>query len=211
MNSANDLSKVKDWINQVYYEACLETDAIVTTATMTLTAGTASYTFPSQVLRIKEMFVTPVGGSELAPLQMTTLDYILRRRQASGGVAVDQGYTQYYALIGINDFEVYPTPANADTLTIWYVSQPTALSANSDTPVLEEPYGSKLLEYGALAEAADLKGDPSEQEYRQLFELWKQKYRAHLTRKRGAQPGQFNLFPTFQFPPHDPSTDWRIW
>ena len=26
LDSTNDLSKVKDWINQVYYEACIETN-----------------------------------------------------------------------------------------------------------------------------------------------------------------------------------------
>ena len=95
---------------------------------MTLTANTPSYTLSSSILRIKEMYVTPVGGSQSAPLQKTTLDYILRRRQAAGGISGSNGYVTHYALIGINDFEVYPTPANADVLTIWYVALPTALS-----------------------------------------------------------------------------------
>lgn len=174
---------------------------------MTLTANTASYTLSSTIFRIKEMYVTPAGGVQSQPLQRTTLDYILRKRQAGGGQATATGYTTHYALVGLNDFEVYPTPNSADVLTIWYVGLPTALSANTDVPILQEPYASKLLEYGALAEAADLKGDPSEQEYRQLYELWKGKYRAHLTRKQGSQPGQFLMFPGSTFPPHDPSTD----
>ena len=186
---------------------CVELEANITTTTMTLTSGTASYTLDASISRIKEMFVTPVNGVLTGPIELTTLDYIIRKRQAAGGVPTATGYVTHYALLGINDFEVYPTPQAADVLTIWCVKLPTALSGNTDVPILQEPFASKLLEYGALAEAADFKGDPSEQEYRQLFETWKQRYRSHLTRKRGGQPGQFNMFPGRNYPPHDPSMD----
>lgn len=178
-----------------------------TSTTLSLVAGTANYTLSSTILRIKEMYVTPVGGAQSQPLQLATLDYILTRRQASGGASANRGYVTHYALLGVNDLEVYPTPSSADTVTIYYVGLPTALSANGDISILQEPYSSKVLEYGALAEAGDFKGDPATDQWRQLYEIWKQKYRAHLNRKRGAQPGQFNMFPTGAFPPHDPSTD----
>lgn len=171
-----------------------------------MVANQATYTLPSTIARIKEMYVTPVGGLASGPILMTTLDEILTRRRALGGATLG-GYITHYALLGSNDLEMYPTPASADVVTIYYVGLPTALSSGTDVPVIQEPWASKLLEYGALAEAADWKGDPSEQEYRQLFEVWKQKYRGHLTRKMGAQPGQFNFFPSRPFRPHDPSTD----
>jgi hypothetical protein len=77
---------------------------------MTLTAGTSSYTLPSAVLRIKEMYVTPVGGVQQPPLIQTTLDEILRKRQAGGGTAIATGSVTHYALLGLTEFEVYPTP-----------------------------------------------------------------------------------------------------
>jgi hypothetical protein len=153
------------------------------------------------------MYVTPVGGVQSRPLRLATLEQILTWRQAGGGTAVANGTVEYYALVGLNQIEFYPTPGAADTLTIWAVKAPTALSANGDTPILPEPYASKVLEYGALAEAADFKGDPSEQEYRQLFEVWKGKLRTHLTRRSGTQPRQFGFVPSGVYPPHDPSTD----
>lgn len=212
LDSTADLSKVKDWINQVYADVCVTTEANVTSATMTLTASTNSYTLPSNVSRIKEMYVTPVGGVQSLPLVQVDLDFILRRRQSTAGVAFTNGSVMWYALVGLNDFEVYPTPANADVITIYYVALPTALANNTDVPILPEPYASKLLEYGALAEAADFKSDPQEQEYRALYERWLQKFRAHLTRKQGMQPGQFRVIPDVStWPPHDPSTDIREW
>jgi hypothetical protein len=207
LDSTNDLSKVKDWVNQVYAQAVEETEANVTLATMSLTANSYSYTLPSGILRIKSMVVTPVGSTVSAPLQSTTLDYILRRRQSAGGATALGGYVSHYALLGLNDFEVYPTPASADSLTIYYVAAPTALSADADVTIFPEPFATKILEYGASAEGADFKGDPSESEYRALYDQWIMKLRSHMTRKRGGQPGQFNLFPGAAYPPHDPSTD----
>lgn len=209
MDSTNDLSKVKDWINQVYADAVIETEANITSATMDLTAGDYSYTLPSGISRIKQMIVTPVNGTPSWPLIMTSLDDILRRRQAGGGQATATGSTTHYAVLGLTEFEVYPTPASNDTITVYYLALPAALSADADTPILPEPYASKVLEYGALAEAADFKSDPQEQEYRALYMQWVAKLRAHLTRLGGGQPGQFEIFRSFNFPPHDPSADVR--
>jgi hypothetical protein len=197
---------VNAWINQAYFDACVDTESIVTSSTMAVTANVSSYTLPSAVARIKQMFVTPVSGSQSGPIQLTTLEQILAKRR-SQGTAIQGGYITHYAMLGADDFEVYPTPGSADTITIYYVGLPTALSADSDLPVIQEPWASKLLEYGALAEAGDWKGDPTGPEWRQIFELWKQRYRAHLTRKMGGQAGQFTMFPSGAGRPHDPSTD----
>lgn len=211
LSSANDLTRVKDWINQVYADACLTTEVNVTSSTMTVTTGSYSYTLPSQVMRIKEMVITPVGSSVSAPLRQTTLDEILRRRRASGGTQSYGGYVTHYALLGVNDFEVWPTPQNADTITIYYVAAPTALSGDADTPILPEPFASKVLEFGALAEAADFKGDPAGPQWASEYQQWLQKLRTHLTRKMGGQPGHFNVWDERVFPPHDPSADVRFW
>lgn len=210
-STTSDVSKAKDWINQVYSEICVETEANQTSATMSMTANSYSYTLPAAVARIKAMFVTPSGGVQQLPLQKISLDKILRLRISSGGAATASGSSQYYAVLGLTEFEVYPTPTAADVITVYYVAQPTALSGDTDVSILPEPYSSKLLEYGALAEAADFKGDPSESEYRQMYQTWRIKFIEHLNRAKGGMVEGLEFIPDIGYPPHDPSTDAPWW
>jgi hypothetical protein len=183
-----DLPKVKDWLNQVYFQAAVETEAISGEATMAMTAGVGSYVFPAAVARIRQMAVQPAGSTQFsAPLILTTLDEILQRRQSG-----QSAQATHYTLVGINGLEVWPTPSAADMITVYYVSYPIALSAAGDVPVFEEPYASKILEFGALAEAGDFKGDPATAGWAADYTDWMGRYRAHLERKRGIIPGQFH-------------------
>jgi hypothetical protein len=59
-------------------------------------------------------------------------------------------------------------------------------------PILEEPYASKLLEYGALVDAGDFNGDPSTQGWQADYDTWLARYVQHLDRKQGVIPGQFH-------------------
>jgi len=188
-----DLPKVKDWVNQAYFQAAVETEAISTTSTMALTAGSASYLLPAGVARIRQMALKPAGSTQFnAPLILTTLDEILQRRQSGLDAQTAGPYTTHYTVVGINGLELWPTPAAADVITIYYVSYPTVLAANGDVPVFEEPYASKIIEFGALAEAGDFKGDPATAQWAADYSDWMNRYRQHLQRKRGVIPGQFH-------------------
>jgi hypothetical protein len=159
---------------------------------MSCAAGSYSYTLPAQVARAKQMQIRPYGSTLLnAPLIRTTLDELMQRRQA-GGDAPRAGQATHYALLGISDFELWPTPAAADTILTYFAMFPTPLAANTDVPILEEPYASKLLEYGALVDAGDFNGDPSTQGWQADFDTWLTRYLAHLDRKQGVIPGQFH-------------------
>jgi hypothetical protein len=191
LDPALDGQRIKDWINQTYTRVCVETEAIVSTAVMGCTSGAYSYTLPAQVARAKQMQVRPYGSASLnAPLIRTTLDELMQRRQAGGDAP--SGQASHYALLGISDFELWPTPAAADAILVYFVEFPAPLAANSDRPLLEEPYASKLLEFGALVDAGDFNGDPSTQSWQSDFDTWMGRYTAHLDRKQGVIPGQFH-------------------
>jgi hypothetical protein len=193
LDPVNDVQRIKDWINQTYTRVCLETEAIVNYATLTCSAGAASYTFPTQVARVKQIQPQPYGSSQFnKPLIRTTLDEIIERRQQGGDAMQSGNAPTHYAILGINAFELWPTPAAADTLWLYYVLFPTPLVAPTDVAVLEEPYASKLLEFGALVDAGDFNGDPSTQSWQADYDTWSQRYADHLERKQGIIPGQFH-------------------
>lgn len=206
LDATADLPRTKDWINQVYSQVCVENEVIVTSSNISLTAGTAGYDLSGQatIARIKGAFVTS-GGVVYTPLKQVSLDAILKARQASGGVPTSQSTPEVYALAGYKTLEVYPTPAAADTLTIYAVNFPTALAADANVPVIQEPWGSKLLEYGALVEAADFKADPALERYEQKFAEWTMKFRTHLNLRKGL-PTQAEFVDGRTYPPHDRAT-----
>jgi hypothetical protein len=206
-----DLQKVKDAINKVYTNVVVETEADVTVATTTVTAGTDSYTLPTGISRIKSMYVTPVGGIASKPLRRITLDQLIAYRSAAAGPAASNGWIWAYCILGLNEFEVYPKPQSADTLTIYYSIRPTPLSADSDVPILPEPYATECLVYGASADVAQFTGDPDMSWYQQLSDDSKARLRTHLNRLTGRITGQFNVQDDRIFPPHDPSVDIRDW
>ena len=123
------------------------------------------------------------------------MDELLRMRMTGGGAATTTGSVQYYALNGNNLIDFYPTPGAADTVTMYYLRLPTTLAQPTDVPEIDEPFASKMLEYGACAEAADYKRDPSEQEYRALFQDWVHQFKAHLNRKEGGVAKQIPVYP----------------
>ena len=187
----------------------METEALATVATSTLTAGTNSYTLPSGISRLKTVIVTPVGGFQTRPLLRWSVDKMLTMRSAAAGPGTNNGSVYAYAVVGLNELEVYPTPQSADTVTFYYTKIPTVLAGDTDIPVIPEPYATECLVYGASADLAQFTGDPMMSFYQQLFEDSKQRFRAHLTRLRGRLTDQFEIQDDKLWPPHDPSVDVR--
>lgn len=196
LDATADLQRVKDWLNQVYTHVCVETEANATSATMNLTAGSASYTLPAAVARIKSMYLVPAGQpatvGEQPPMTRTTFDDIELKRQSGGLLQQAGSYSTHYALQGISALDFWPTPAAVDVVTINYAAFPTPLSSNTDVPILEEPYASRVLEYGALIHAGEFKGDPQTPKWEASFGEWMGRYLHHLDVKQGDMPGTFH-------------------
>lgn len=209
LDPTNDTAKVKDAVNQAYYQVVVETEAYPAIATTTLTPGTNSYTLPSAISRLKSVNVTPVGGFATRPLLRISIDRMLAYRSAAAGPGTNNGTVYSYCLLGLNELEVYPSPQNADTLTFYYTQRPTALSGDTDVPIIPEPYATDCLVYGAQARVAQFSGDPDLGYYQQLFNDSMQRLQTHINRLTGRVTGQFNLQDDKLWPPHDPSVDIR--
>jgi hypothetical protein len=195
LDATADRDRVKDWLNQVQAQVCLETEALQKADTMPATANVASYTLPDAVLRMRKIVSAPESSPSSfgVPLQEVTLDEILTLRQSGQVAYTNQGAPAKYALDGMTQLELYPTPAAPDVLLFYYVYLPPPMVADAAEPELPEPYASKILEYGALAEGADFLSDPDQDRYRALFEDWLRRFRVHLSRRRGSSTGQFRV------------------
>ena len=87
-------------------------------------SGTASYAWPSDLGRVREVFGTDEHFA-LVPVGLRQIDRSLPAN----------GRPYFYALDGGN-IHLYPTPDNVYTLTLRYWAIPTAMSSDSDTPNL---------------------------------------------------------------------------
>lgn len=208
--TGQDLQQAKDWINRAYAKVCVSVEANIADATAVLTAGVGTYTLPPEIIRIKSIAAAAAGSSSYGPpLTESTAETILNRRYSSSGVADTGSTCSLYALGGITTLELWPTPGGADTLLFYYVANPTPLSAGADVPILQEPYASEVLEYGALAEAADFLKDPDANGYRAIFDRKMAEFRTHLRRRGGSHIRSIPTGPV-RYPPHDNSVDLRI-
>jgi hypothetical protein len=211
LDATADLSITKDFINQAYAETCAETEVLQTSGAVTAANGDSSVAdltskLSGAIQRVKAVAVS-TGGVTYPTLVGVSLDEILRLRVSSGGAAIATGAPSRYAMVGSKTMEFWPTANASTTFTFYYSYLPTVLSGDSDVPDagLPEPYATRCLTFGALAQAADFTNDPAADSYGQQFEFWKGRLRAHITRRRQGEPGSFSIFQPGPAVPHDPA------
>lgn len=158
--SSADQSLVDSWVSEGVVDVLRETGCNVDSTTVTPGAS-ADYALAVSVLGILDMYTT--SGSSNSRLEQVTVPDMLQMR-LNGSTAA--GPTSYYALAGTDLMLFYPTPAAADTFTMYVVPKPTAMSVSSDDPSSASLGGvrtefHKAIELYALAEAADYDDDGS--------------------------------------------------
>lgn len=206
----DDATRVDRWLNQVYVTVATKTSCLVTNATATMTGGEDSYVVPSSIVHIDEITLSDSSGTAYPPMVQSSLDEILRRRafnQASSGVPYR------YAVVGMNQIEFFPKARTGDVLTFWYSYLPDKLTADGDISLLPEPFGSKLLVYGACVEAADFKNDTRLYfYYQQAYAQWEQDLQAYVNRRPGDYPGAFAVWGPDKpgYVPSDRSSDFWV-
>lgn len=203
LDVVNDLAKTKDWINQVYYQACIETEFYeASSASAALAANASSVSVPAALVVIE--YIVPVGvdGSLYGPMDQITFEEILEKRAWAGGTQTTGAPTRYaFRSASTTSIEFWPNANGGETLTFYGAQLPTALSANGDLPIFPEPYASKVLEYGALCQAAEFKKDIFFlQTYQSLYQEWVARLRALQNTRGGAKVQQFKVERLMPYP-----------
>ena len=172
--SNGDGPRLLGWANDAVTDMLMRTHCYIKSETITLTAGTGDYDLQStnaEILAIEDIYTTS-SGANFRMRRLSTTDLIgLRLYQ------VNTAPVTMYAISGANLLLVYPTPLQADTLTIYYVPRPTALSATTDDPSSvtlggipkEYHYGLELYMMWKAGDAFDDESSSSGESYRRMY------------------------------------------
>lgn len=200
-------NRVKDWINEHNADLCLETELLQCDGAATLTADEPNFVLDATIGRIKVIVIRQASQAEFGPpLTFTSLGDIMAKRQSGQVAAVNNGVSTHYAMTGHNQIELWPTPATADELAMWFVKFPPVLSADADTFVFPGAYP-KAVEYSALYDAALWQKDPDLATIERDRDIWLAKLRRHLNRHVGGFPHHFAIAGAPAVPSWDNSRD----
>ncbi len=178
LDATNDQALMDEWINQGVLDVMVRTRCTVSPATLSLSAGVVDYELDPDILRLTD--VRTASNIQLSPKSPDQLRDLRRSAYTGAG--------RYYALDGANLFMVYPTPAAGDTITFYYIPRPATLLVTNDSPDEIPSEFHKLVEWYALAEAADYDDDGSSgigSQYLGRYEKGIAEAKAAITRKGG--------------------------
>lgn len=205
-----DETLLDGWVNEAVLDILLETRCYVVSATADMTADQADYTLDSAILHVVDSYNT-MGGTRYRLRQVTPQE--LNDLRVSSNAEAASPVT-HFAVSGDNLLMVYPTPSSDETLTLYYVPRPTAMSNGTDDPSdtsfggIPSQFHRAIVKY-AEAEAADYRDDKSSGQgdrYRSDYLVWLGKIRKYTNQKGSTSTPPFQVTGMWS-PPHDPSTD----
>ena len=142
---ATDTSAQTEWVNFVLNEIALEDrwPWLEKSGTVTLVAGTQSYALPTDLRTV--MAVYDDQSHDYDPGSIRDLALFNR----SDDVPSQFGFGYFFGTEGSNIF-VAPTPTTSGTLTVRYIANETALSGDSDSPLLPASYHQAVVELASF-------------------------------------------------------------
>jgi hypothetical protein len=145
------------------------------------------YTLDSTILEVVDLYFKS-AGTNYALARLSVPDLIQRR---NSGVSTGSPVS-FYAVTGANLIMFHPAPGTGDTLSIYHVPVPTALSASGDDPSSTSLGGvpavlHRAILYWAYSEAASYDDDQTSaqgQRYRDWYDKEITRYK-NIIRKKG--------------------------
>jgi hypothetical protein len=137
-------SRVKIWLNDAQAEIARKVTIpeLLVTTTINVVSGTATYTKPTDLVRVKGL-IDPNFGWKLS---IEEYDDLLLWNMGGQVTGAPESYA-----IGSNII-LYPTPNVPNILTLMYYKDPVDLSANDDVSILPLDWHKTMIRY-AVAEA----------------------------------------------------------
>ena len=212
INATDDATAINRELNRGVRRILRQPPYVYMTSQTVTPGATADYTIAATILLITEAYFTQSGTDY--DLERVSLADILLLRKASTTAA---GPTRYYALVGANKLAFYPTPGAADTLTMYYVPVPTAMSTGSHDPSTAT-YGAIPVDYHdlisryAMARLASFDDDASSAQgsrYWQEFNDGLKEMKRELHRLGGRKLPRARLKAHRNYLPSDPSVGLR--
>jgi hypothetical protein len=199
----DDATGIGEYVNEAYENVLVRTHCKVSSAALSLTAGTSDYSLDTAtILEITEIAKITSGTVDYIPQRCTPQEILALRANSSSSSP-----TTRYATDGTT-LMIWPTPAAADSLTYYYVPRPAVLTG-TDAPSYIPAQWHKALFWYACAEASDDRDDETASQgdrYRSYYEKMLRDIRKNVTRMGGrrlprATVGRGN------YAPHDNSAD----
>jgi len=188
-NVSTEQPRIDGWINEGVIKVLEDTHCYVKEETFTPFDGTSTnYTMDSGILEIVDAYFVSSGVNYR--LERVSVNELIERKRISVPTGTP---TMYVAMNGENMLQFWPAPGVSDTLDVYFVPIPTALSVSSDDPSTTTlggvpSYFHKAIEYWACAEGADYDDDQTSaqgQRYRDDYDKEIVRYRKHMRRRAG--------------------------
>ncbi len=140
---AADPSAQTEWVNFVLNEIALEErwPWLEKSTTVSLVAAQSSYALPADCRTVFSAY--DASGNEYDDASVR--DLVITDRD----IPSKFGFGYYYSTDGLNLY-VAPVPTATGTLTVRYIANETALSADGDSPLLPSAYHQGVVELAAM-------------------------------------------------------------
>jgi hypothetical protein len=190
-----DEDLVTYWMQQAYADAAQHAGfRWEKSSIFGLLPGSGAIDLPCGVAWIRSLTMIYPDGSRSYPAEQVRNEMVLSKQTLddSGG-PLQSGVV--YAVSGQFSVVYWPLAIGGQQIELVHTVVPDALD-DDDTPTLAEPYGSKILEYGALVEGAKFKKDPLMSDFEFSYRMWLDRYVGWLNRRKGGGSTAFEVWPS---------------
>lgn len=171
-------SNLDAWINDALRDIARRAEVIQSFNTsVTIVAGTAKYTLPTNVIRVHRVEFKPSSQTSIYPLEASSyqsMDAMWGVNQAASGKP------SYYVLWGMPpslQMQLYPVPSEAGLLNLYYYRLPAVVASDADVLECPEGWDDAIVDYCE----AQAKRRDHDQSWSEAYSLYEQKLAALIS------------------------------